>query len=49
MFAPHHRDQILISDVGIVLWFAAVCWAIYTYGFLEVFRVYLVPYIGWAS
>ncbi|KAH9936095.1 delta12-fatty acid desaturase [Fomitopsis serialis] len=45
MFAPHHRDQILISDVGIALWFGAVCWAIYAYGFVEVFRVYLVPYL----
>ena len=47
MFAPHHRDQILISDVGIALWFGAVCWGVYTYGFAEVFRVYLVPYLWW--
>ncbi|KZT11828.1 delta12-fatty acid desaturase [Laetiporus sulphureus 93-53] len=45
MFAPHHRDQILISDLGIVIWLAAVITAIYHYGFLEVFRVYLVPYL----
>ncbi|TFY65402.1 hypothetical protein EVJ58_g1994 [Rhodofomes roseus] len=45
MFAPHHRDQILISDVGIALWLGAVCWAVYTYGFFEVFRVYLMPYL----
>lgn len=45
MFAPHHRDQIIISDVGIVLWLAAVITSIYYRGFAEVFRVYLVPYL----
>ncbi|PCH40283.1 delta12-fatty acid desaturase [Wolfiporia cocos MD-104 SS10] len=45
MFAPHHRDQILISDLGIVFWLAAVITAIYYRGFAEVFRVYLVPYL----
>ncbi|KAI0726295.1 delta12-fatty acid desaturase [Fomitopsis betulina] len=45
MFAPHHRNQILISGLGIAIWLAAVCWASFTYGFLDVFRVYLVPYL----
>lgn len=45
MFAPHHRDQILISDLGIVLWLGAVLAAIHYRGFAEVFRVYLVPYV----
>lgn len=45
MFSPHHYGQILMSDLGIILWFAAVCAAIYHYGFAEVFRVYLVPYL----
>lgn len=47
MFAPHHRNQILISGLGIAIWLAAVCWASFTYGFLDVFRVYLVPYLWW--
>lgn len=45
MFAPHHREQILISDLGIVLWLAGVVTAIYYRGFAEVFRVYLAPYL----
>ncbi|OCH84578.1 delta12-fatty acid desaturase [Obba rivulosa] len=45
MFAPHHRDQILVSDVGIVLWLAAIVTWIYYKGFAEVFRLYLVPYL----
>ncbi|KAF9809616.1 hypothetical protein IEO21_07343 [Rhodonia placenta] len=45
MFAPHHRDQILISDLGIVLWLGAVLATIHYRGFAEVFRVYLVPYV----
>ncbi|CCM04940.1 uncharacterized protein FIBRA_07137 [Fibroporia radiculosa] len=45
MFAPHHHSQILISDLGIVLWLAGVIAAIYYKGFADVFRVYLVPYL----
>ncbi|KAJ7459788.1 oleoyl phosphatidylcholine desaturase [Mycena latifolia] len=45
MFAPHHRTQILISDVGIFLWMAALVASVYTYGFATVFRVYGVPYL----
>ena len=45
MFRPDHRGQILISDVGIILWAAGVAYAISQWGFFEVFRVYLVPYL----
>ncbi|EMD39805.1 hypothetical protein CERSUDRAFT_112068 [Gelatoporia subvermispora B] len=45
LFAPHHREQVLVSDIGIVLWLAAVVAGIYYKGFAEVFRVYLVPYL----
>ncbi|KAG2358321.1 fatty acid desaturase-domain-containing protein [Suillus spraguei] len=45
MFAPHQRDSIILSDIGIVLWLAGVAGSIYTYGFWTVFRLYLVPYI----
>ncbi|RDB17938.1 Delta(12) fatty acid desaturase [Hypsizygus marmoreus] len=45
MFKPRHYSQIIMSDVGIVIWLAAVIYSIYTYGFATVFRLYLVPYL----
>ncbi|TFK73560.1 delta-12 fatty acid desaturase protein [Pluteus cervinus] len=45
MFAPHHYSQILISDLGVFLWLAGVFTAIHHFGFLQVFRTYLVPYL----
>ncbi|KAG2153024.1 fatty acid desaturase-domain-containing protein [Suillus bovinus] len=45
MFAPHQRESIILSDIGIVLWLAGVGGSIYTYGFWTVFRLYLVPYL----
>lgn len=45
MFAPHQRESIILSDIGIVLWLAGIAGSIYTYGFLTVFRLYLVPYL----
>lgn len=45
MFAPHQRDSIVLSDVGILLWLAGVSSSIYAFGFWTVFRLYLVPYL----
>jgi omega-6 fatty acid desaturase (delta-12 desaturase) len=45
MFAPHHYGQILLSDLGIVLWAAGIAAAIYYHGFVNVFTLYLVPYL----
>ena len=45
MFAPHQRESIVLSDIGIVLWLAGVGTSIYTFGFWSVFRLYLVPYL----
>ena len=45
MFAPHHYWQVIWSDIGVILWLAGVATAIYTYGFANVFTVYLVPYL----
>ncbi|GBE85196.1 fatty acid desaturase-domain-containing protein [Sparassis latifolia] len=45
MFSPHHRNQIIVSDVGIALWAAGVITWIYYKGFAEVFCLYLVPYL----
>ncbi|KAG1776229.1 fatty acid desaturase-domain-containing protein [Suillus placidus] len=45
MFAPHQRESIVLSDIGIVLWLAGITGSIYTFGFWTVFRLYLVPYL----
>ncbi|GLB38476.1 putative acid desaturase [Lyophyllum shimeji] len=45
MFSPHHYMQVLVSDVGVLLWLAAVGFSTYEYGFATVFRLYLVPYL----
>ncbi|KAK7048294.1 oleoyl phosphatidylcholine desaturase [Favolaschia claudopus] len=44
MFAPHQWGQIIISDVGIFLWIAALVASVNTWGLATVFRVYIVPY-----
>ncbi|KAL0960689.1 hypothetical protein HGRIS_005716 [Hohenbuehelia grisea] len=45
MFAPHQYNEILLSDLGIVLWLAGIGAAIHHWGFFETFRVYLAPYL----
>ncbi|TFL02408.1 fatty acid desaturase-domain-containing protein [Pterulicium gracile] len=45
MFAPHHWSQVIISDLGIVIWAGAVAASIYHFGFLTTFKTYLVPYL----
>lgn len=44
MFAPHQGTQIIISDIGIFLWMAALAASVYSFGLATVFRVYGVPY-----
>ncbi|KAH8998685.1 delta-12 fatty acid desaturase [Lactarius akahatsu] len=45
MFAPHQFGQIILSDIGILLWIGTLtAWA-YQSGVLQVLRVYLVPYL----
>ncbi|KAJ7794169.1 oleoyl phosphatidylcholine desaturase [Mycena olivaceomarginata] len=44
MFAPHQWSQIIISDIGIFLWLAALAVSVSTWGFATVFRIYIVPY-----
>ena len=48
IFSPHQRGQILISDLGILIWLGGMVWSSYTWGFLTMFRVYLMPYL-WVS
>ncbi|KAF9645879.1 delta12-fatty acid desaturase [Thelephora ganbajun] len=45
IFSPKQRIQIIISDVGMFVWAAALCYSIGKFGFLEVFKIYLVPYL----
>jgi len=45
MFAPHQGTQIIISDIGIFLWMAALAACVYSFGLATVFRVYGVPYL----
>lgn len=49
MFRPHQRGQIIISNIGIMLWLGAIGVAINKFGFLEVFRTYLVPYLWYVA
>lgn len=37
--------QIIVSDIGIFIWAAVLCYSIGRFGFLEVFKTYLVPYL----
>jgi omega-6 fatty acid desaturase / acyl-lipid omega-6 desaturase (Delta-12 desaturase) len=45
MFADHHYSQVIVSDIGIALWLGGVAYAILKYGFVNVFTLYLVPYL----
>lgn len=45
MFNPHQYFEVLVSDLGILIWMGAVGAAIFQYGFLNVFCIYLVPYL----
>jgi omega-6 fatty acid desaturase (delta-12 desaturase) len=45
IFRENQRSQIVASDIGIVLWLGAMGAFWYYQGFLEMFRVYFVPYL----
>lgn len=38
----------MVSNIGLVLWLAAIGASISYWGFYEVFRTYLVPYLWYA-
>ncbi|KAI0261109.1 delta-12 fatty acid desaturase [Gloeopeniophorella convolvens] len=44
-FAPHHFWKVIVSDLGVFLWLAALGASVAHWGLAEVFRVYLVPYV----
>jgi len=45
LFAPHQFGQVLVSDLGIFIWLAALVGWSMTRGTAEMLRVYLVPYL----
>ncbi|KZP26759.1 delta12-fatty acid desaturase [Athelia psychrophila] len=45
MYAPHQYKDIVISDLGILIWLGTVIASIWAYGFGPVFRNYIVPYL----
>src|SRR5258706_9124109 len=45
IFAPHQHNQIIISDIGILLWIGALVYWSITRGFLEMARIYGLPYL----
>jgi len=45
MFVPHQYGAIIVSDIGILLWLVGVIGSVYKFGFWDVFRLYLVPYL----
>jgi omega-6 fatty acid desaturase (delta-12 desaturase) len=45
IFSPHHHNQIVLSDVGILIWVTVIIVASYRLSFPEVFKVYLTPYL----
>jgi omega-6 fatty acid desaturase / acyl-lipid omega-6 desaturase (Delta-12 desaturase) len=45
IFAAHQYQQIVISDVGVLLWIGALVYASYTFGFGTMMRVYGLPYL----
>lgn len=49
IFSPKQRMQVIASDIGIFIWAAALYYSIGKFGFLEVFKTYLVPYLWLVS
>ena len=45
MFAPHQFGQIVLFDVGVLLWLGILAVWMYQSGFSQVFCLYLVPYL----
>nr|BAF45335.1 fatty acid desaturase [Coprinopsis cinerea] len=45
MFAPHHYNQVLLSNLGIMIWLAGIIASINHWGFSTVLVVYLIPYL----
>lgn len=48
IFSSSQRGQIIVSNIGLAIWLGAIIYSIKTFGFFEVFRLYLVPYLWYA-
>lgn len=49
IFNPSQWGQIILSDIGVAIWLGAIIYSIKMFGFFEVFRLYLVPYLWYVS
>ncbi|KAI9351321.1 delta 12 fatty acid desaturase [Obelidium mucronatum] len=45
IFAPHQANQIIMSDIGLVIAFSVLGYFVHTYSFLTVLKFYIVPYL----
>ena len=45
MFSDHHYSQVIVSDIGVLFWLGGIAYSIWNYGFVNVFTLYLVPYL----
>ena len=45
LYSKYHTNQVYISDVGIFLWLASVSYFTYVAGFLNMMKIYGVPYL----
>ena len=49
IFSPSQWGQIVISDIGTLFWVVGLYYSINKFGFFEVFRTYVVPYLWYVA
>ncbi|CAG8653831.1 37054_t:CDS:2, partial [Racocetra persica] len=45
IFDPKHYNDIIISDIGIIITLSIICYFSYVYSFITVVKYYLIPYL----
>ncbi|KAF7297240.1 Oleoyl phosphatidylcholine desaturase [Mycena indigotica] len=45
LFSPHHYRQVLVADLGVFLWLAAMAVSVHVWGWAPFLRAYGVPYL----
>ncbi|KAJ3032182.1 UNVERIFIED_CONTAM: hypothetical protein HDU68_000021 [Siphonaria sp. JEL0065] len=45
VFSPHHANQIIMSDIGLVIAFSVLGYLSHVYSFVAVFKFYILPYL----
>ncbi|CAG8654240.1 7552_t:CDS:2, partial [Scutellospora calospora] len=45
IFEPKHYNDIIISDIGIIIALSCICYFSYIYSFMTVVKYYLIPYL----